>query len=97
MRPCSICRLKKEKKKKFYIFEVLYLNFAGVIKKEKLVKVSFRFPYCNTDCVFCFLSQDFVYLIVGFKSLSYELQEEKLVYDIYAMFGKLQHWDGNMK
>ena len=53
--------------------------------------MSFRFPCCNTYCVFCFLSQDFVYLIVGFKSLSYELQEEKLVYDIYAMFGKLQH------
>ena len=40
MRPCSICRLKKEKEKKLYIFEVLYLNFAGVIKKEKLVKVN---------------------------------------------------------
>ena len=53
--------------------------------------MSFRFPCCNTDCVFGFLSQDFVYLIVGFKSLSYEMQEEKLVYDIYAMFGKLQH------
>ena len=59
--------------------------------------MSFRFPSCNTDCVFCFRSQDFVYLTVGFKSLSYELQEEKLVYDIYAMFGKLQHWNGNMK
>ena len=53
--------------------------------------MSFRFPCCTTDCVFCFLSQDFVYLIVGFKSLSYELQEEKLVYDVFAMFGKLQH------
>ena len=40
MHPCSICRLKKEKKNKFYIFEVLYLNFAGVMKKEKLVKVN---------------------------------------------------------
>ena len=44
--------------------------------------MSFRFPSCNTDCVFCFRSQDFVYLTVGFKSLSYELQEEKLVYDM---------------
>lgn len=59
--------------------------------------MSFRFPCCNTNCVFCFRSQDFVYLTVGFKSLSYELQEEKLVYDIYAMFGKLQHLNGNMK
>ena len=40
MHPCSICRLKKEKKNKFYIFEVLYLNFAGVMKKEKLVKLN---------------------------------------------------------
>ena len=40
MHPCSICGLKKEKKNKFYIFEVLYLNFAGVMKKEKLVKVN---------------------------------------------------------
>ena len=40
MHPCSICRLKKEKKNKFYIFEVLYLNFSGVMKKEKLVKVN---------------------------------------------------------
>ena len=26
---------KKEKKKKFYIFKVLYLNFKGVIKKKE--------------------------------------------------------------
>ena len=59
--------------------------------------MSFRFPCCNTDYVFCFLSQDLVYLTVGFKSLSYEKQEEKLVYDIYAIFGKLQHCHGNKR
>ena len=31
---------KKRKEKEIFIFEVLYLNFAGVIKKEKLVKVN---------------------------------------------------------
>ena len=69
------------------------MNFTGVIKKEKIGKGE----SCPSDflavilIVYCFRSQDFVYLTVGFKSLSYELQEEKLVYDIYAMFGKLQH------
>ena len=100
MRPCSICRLKKRKEKEILHLWGFVFEFCRRYKKKKNWKrwiMSFRFPCCTTDCVFCFLSQDFVYLIVGFKSLSYELQEEKLVYDVFAMFGKLQHWDRNMK
>ena len=58
MRPCSICRLKKEKEKKFYIFEVLYLNFAGFIKKRKIGKGE----SCPSDFLAVLLTVYFVFL-----------------------------------
>ena len=60
MRPCSICRLKKEKKKKFYIFEVLYLNFGGVIKKRKIGKL--KGESCPSDFLAVILPVYFVFL-----------------------------------
>ena len=48
---------KKEKKKKFYIFKVLYLNFKGVIKKRKIGKGE----SCPSDFLAVILTVYFVF------------------------------------
>ncbi|XP_073234208.1 acid-sensing ion channel 1A-like [Porites lutea] len=65
------------------------ISFSKLLDHDKTISIPVSNWFSNVNGN----SQDFVYLIVGFKSLSYELQEEKLVYDIYAMFGEI---GGNM-